>query len=855
MSVELIVHGHFYQPPRENPWTETLEREASAAPFHDWNERIHEECYRANAFARILDGFGGVERIIDNYELLSFNFGPTLLSWMERSHAETYRRIIDADQRSRAAHGGHGNAIAQAYNHPILPLLSERDRRTQIRWGLADFAHRFGRASEGMWLPETAADAATLDSLIEEDVRFTVLAPTQAERVRPLEGPRKSSPPGPAATPSRRSSRASDPAAARGAWRDVSDGSIDTSQAYRYFHRDGRGRSIDVVFYHGAVAHAVAFEGVLASSDGLLERMSRASNGPLMCLATDGETFGHHFHFGDRTIAYALGVAAERRGFHPTNFGEFLERHPPRFEVELKRGADGLGTAWSCAHGVGRWSRDCGCQTGGREGWNQAWRAPLRGAMQRLDERAAALFERQGSELFDDVWAARDAFVEVLLDRGALLRFFERFAPRAATDPAAGVRARTLLEMQRACLLAHTSCGWFFADISGLESVQVMRYAARAIDLFGELDPAGGRAAEEELLSILVGARSNLVELGTGADVWRRSVATAAVSDRRVAAHLAITGLLDPDRPKSGDAGGHHFSPCGPARRATHGRIRLSVGALRLESLATGRAREHSYAAVHLGGADFFCAVDGAAAAQTARAEALFESLERTSLPSLLRALQSFGEHEFGLEHVLAEAKEEAGQRILSGLVERFQREYDALYDDHWRTFELLRSSGFELPVELRTAAELSLGRSFDRALERAGRSLDPADYAEAERIAAAVKARRLTVDLSRARRLFSELAQEATAQAIASPSDARFARASALLELAQRLGVQPDLARPQERLYLAAMASPMTGTDREGVPVQPAGELASPMTGTERRGAELERLARLLGFAPGVFT
>src|SRR5713226_6588728 len=358
----LIIHSHFYQPPRENPWTGIVEAEPSAAPFHDWNERIHSECYQPNAFARIDDSETGRERVVNNYAKISFNFGPTLLTWLERNHANTYERIIDADHESTPKAGGHGNAIAQAYGHAILTLCNERDLRTQIRWGIADFRHRFGRRPEALWLPETACNDVVMSALIDEGLRFVILAPHQAARVRKCV----------------RTRSGSDGVDLEDSeWRDVDEQSIDTSIAYRYSHRDGSDRSIAVFFYEGPTSRAIAFESLLKSSRVLIDRLAQTARGDLINVTTDGETYGHHFKFGDICLAHALEMEAPARGFEVTNYGEYLDEHPPTLEVEINDGPNGERTSWSCPHGVGRWIRDCGCQTGGEQGWNQAWRAPL----------------------------------------------------------------------------------------------------------------------------------------------------------------------------------------------------------------------------------------------------------------------------------------------------------------------------------------------------------------------------------------------------------------------------------------------------------------------------------------------
>lgn len=495
----LIIHGHFYQPPRENPWTGVVEEEPGAAPFHDWNERIHSECYQPNSSAAILDPETGESRIVNNYANISFNFGSTLASWLEQEHPDTYARIIAADHESALKRRGHGNAIAQAYGHAILPLCNERDRQTQIQWGVADFRHRFGRDPEAMWLPETACNADVLDGLIGADLRFVILAPHQAARVRAM---------------------------GETEWRVVDEDNIDTSVAYRYFHRDSSERSIAgsiaVFFYDGPTSRAIAFENLLRSSRELVDRFAQtAHDRELVNIATDGETYGHHFKFGDICLAHALVVEAPARGFQLTNFGSDLDEHPPQFEVEINNGPEGEGTSWSCRHGVGRWIRDCGCHTGGRPGWNQRWRTPLRKALDFLRDEHAVHFEATRESLFSDPWRARDDSIELILDQyRSREAFLHDHAGRwMSTDEQ--WQALTHLELQRMLVLMYTSCGWFFNDISGIETIQVLKYAGRALDLMEQLGlpSVGGR-----FLDMLSAAKSNRPELGSGADIYRRFV-------------------------------------------------------------------------------------------------------------------------------------------------------------------------------------------------------------------------------------------------------------------------------------------------------------------------------------------
>ena len=498
----LIIHGHFYQPPRENPWTGAIEEQPSAAPFHDWNERIHAECYQPNS-AVTFDSSGQTPAI-NNYAHISFNFGPTLLSWMEQHHRDTYDRIIAADRESEQRHDGHGNAIAQAHGHAILPLCNERDLRTQIRWGLADFRYRFGREAEAMWLPETACNDHVLEALIEEGMRYVVLAPHQATPYRTANGSEREQP-------------------VAGDLNRIDD-SLDPGIPYFYRGRNGEG-SIAIFLYDGPTSRAIAFEHLLKSSHDLVDAFARAADNRCMLnVATDGETYGHHFKFGDLCLAHALTVEAPERGFTVTNYGAYLDQHPPEVEVEINNGGDGNGTSWSCPHGIGRWIRDCGCRTGGEANWNQAWRQPLRAALDFLRDENIAHFEATRGTLFTFPWLARDESIGLILDplRSRENFLFEHAGRWISADDQ--WRALTFLELQRMLLLMYTSCGWFFNDISGIETIQILKYAARALDLMEQLRLPSVR---DRFVEILREARSNRRELGTGADIFRRFVEPA----------------------------------------------------------------------------------------------------------------------------------------------------------------------------------------------------------------------------------------------------------------------------------------------------------------------------------------
>jgi len=517
MPIHLVIHGHFYQPPRENPWTGAIERQESAAPFHDWNVRIAEECYLPNTRSRVLDDQGRIQEIVNNYERLSFNFGPTLLAWAAVAAPDLLPALAAADQAS-TARLGHGNAIAQAYNHMILPLANARDRRTQIHWAIREFQHRFHRRPEAMWVPETAVDAETLSLLVDAGMRYVILSPAQAARWRPL-GER--------------------------AWVTLADAELDPRRPYRWTQRDAQGkpqseRGIDVCFYHAPLSRGISFQHYLRDADRLASRIDDAGAGltePLIVIASDGESFGHHEKFGDMCLATLFSRAATSRKFQVTNLATYLAEHPPSWEVELLPVS-----AWSCSHGVGRWRDDCGCSAGGGPGWNQAWRDPLRKGLDRLRDSLATIFQEEGSSLFREPWAARDDYIDLLLDTSRASRnaFFDRHQARAL-GPAERARALCLLEMQHHSMLMFTSCAWFFSDISGIETIQNLRYAARAIDLAAPFAPLD---LEAVLLGDLARAQSNVAAHKTGRQLWERQVRPSRVDPECAVARLLMEGTL-----------------------------------------------------------------------------------------------------------------------------------------------------------------------------------------------------------------------------------------------------------------------------------------------------------------------
>ncbi|MBZ0237930.1 MAG: DUF3536 domain-containing protein [Deltaproteobacteria bacterium] len=698
----VCVHGHFYQPPRENPWLDAIEPQPSAAPYPDWNQRITAECYRPNASARIVDGGGHILGIIDNYARMSFNFGPTLLTWLAREAPDVHEAVVRADVASRARFGGHGAAMAQAYNHIIMPLATRRDQLTQVRWGKRDFVHRFGREPLGMWLPETAVSVESLECLAAEGIAFTVLAPYQAARVRAPGGP----------------------------WQDVA--AADPSRVYRCNLPSGR--RIDLFFYDGELSRHVAFEKLLNDGALLAGRLAQARTG-LSHIATDGETYGHHHRYGDMALAWAL--TSIERGDHRdtrlTVYEEFRARHPATWEVEIRDE-----TAWSCAHGIDRWREDCGCSGGAGNGtWNQKWRRPLRDALDWLRDRAADVLERASAGLFVDPWAARDDYIGVLLDRATTDDFLARHTGRALTG-AERVRALELMELARHAMLMYTSCGWFFDDLSGIETVQILQYAARVCELCGD-------GVEAQFVDRLAGARSNVASAGDGRQVWRERVVTARVDLPKVVAHWATTHVLHDGEVTPEAVYCYRVAPHDVRRRRT-GKARLLAGVALAASDVTGETTEVAFAVVHAGEHHL---VGGVKAWTDAGAwERELDELDEVFLGADLLATQrvldrAFAGATFSLGSLFARERSEVLDRILARELRDADAVYRGLYDEHAPLMRYLVRNDLPVPGQFATAGRQVLRRRILSALEKPVPSFDEVRATMAE-------ARQVNVDLDR---------------------------------------------------------------------------------------------------------
>jgi alpha-amylase/alpha-mannosidase (GH57 family) len=752
MERYICVHGHFYQPPRENPWLEDVELQDSAYPYHDWNDRITGECYAPNTASRILDGEGRIVQIDNSYAKISFNFGPTLLAWLEKKAPEVYEAVLRADRESREVFSGHGSALAQAYNHPILPLANRRDKYSQIIWGIRDFEHRFGRSPEGMWLPETAVDLETLDILAEMGIGFTILAPYQARRARPIGGR---------------------------AWRDVSGGRIDPTMAYAL--RLPSRRRIHLFFYDGPISRSVAFENLLTSGEDFAHRLlgafSEARAWPqLVHIATDGETYGHHRPHGDMALASALHYIESNGVARITNYGEYLERHPPTHEVEIFEN-----TSWSCGHGIERWKSDCGCSSGVHPGWNQSWRAPLRKALDWLRDTLAPRYEEHAGQLLKDPWAARNDYIDVILDRSSenVEQFLARHAVRRLRvgDKTTALK---LLELQRHAMLMYTSCGWFFDDLSGIETVQVIRYAGRAIQLAQELF---GDGSEPRFLELLERAKSNIPAHRDGRHIYEKFVKPAVVDLAKVAAHYAVSSLFE-SYPKRAKVYCYTVDRA-DYRRSESGETKLAVGQARITSEITHESALLSFGVVHFGGHNLNSGV------RQFRGEEAYEVLVQEVTEAFARAgfaevVRLLDRHFLELTYSLRSLFRDEQRRILNVIMASTLADTEAIfrqmYERHAPLMRFLADLGMPLPRAFHTAAELVLNAGLRQAFQ--GEKVDP------PRVAALLDEVRVwQVDLDTAGLSYT---LKQTIERLAE----RFREQFAELTLLQRLEAAVDMAR-----------------------------------------------------------
>jgi len=710
----VCIHGHFYQPPRENPWLETVEVQDSAAPYHDWNDRITAECYAPNGASRITNKQDEIIRIMNNYARMSYNFGPTLLSWLHDNAPRTYRMVLDADKFSAQRYSGHGSAMAQVYNHLITPLANQRDALTQIRWGIADFEFRFGHKPEGMWLAETAVNRHVLDLMAQEGIKFTVLAPAQCARVRTLAPASDNT----TETP----------------WTDTPDATVDPT--HPYLVRLDEGRTIAVFFYDGPASRAIAFEGLLNSGEDFGKRLLNIFHPPspddpeaaqISHVATDGESYGHHHKHGEMALSYAMHYIEDGAQARLTNYGEFLEKFPPKWEAEVAEN-----TSWSCPHGVERWRSNCGCN-GGHPGWSQEWRAPLREALDYLREATAPLAEQLAQPLLKDLWVARDAYIQVILDRSpaSIIKFFAQYATRPLSE-IERIAALELLELERHTQLMYTSCGWFFDEISGIETVQIIAYAGRVIQLGAKLFGQPGKDLEVGFLNLLAKAKSNIPEIGDGAEVYRRYVNSMQIGLEQVGAHYAISSIFRA-YPEQGEL----F--CFDVHRESQetfssGRGRVAVGRALVYSRITEENEDICFAVLHLGDQNLSAAVKRYNSQDPAEVASFLTfsteigtAIRRANLPEVIRLIDRFfGETAYSLTSLFADEQHRILNTILNQTISEMEDSLRKIYEDHASLLHFLTETGMSAPPALASAARFAINASLRRAIE--SENFDAAD-------------------------------------------------------------------------------------------------------------------------------
>lgn len=728
-EVFLTIHGHFYQPPRENPWLEAIELQDSALPFHDWNERINKECYNPNSVSKIVDSRNRILDVVNNYEYMSYNFGPTLLSWMEQFAPLTYERIIKADIESIAEHNGHGNAIAQVYNHIIMPLANEHDKETQIKWGIRDFEYRFGRKPEGMWLAETAVDDDTLRILEANGIKFTILSPYQADKFK-KKGDKE--------------------------WTDVSWGNIDPARSYKYNIKSAPGKSIDLFFYDGAISRSVAFDELLKDGNKFIKRLKEGVSDcrdfpQIVNIATDGESYGHHTKFGDMALAYVLKVKAKDEGFKITNYAEYLEKYRSDCEVEIKQAS-----SWSCFHGVGRWKEDCGCSTGGHPGWNQKWRKPLREALDYLRDELVIIFEQEGPKYFDNVWEVRNNYIDVILDRNEMnVKKFqqENFKPDLSDEQK--VHAMELLEIQRQAMLMYTSCGWFFSEISGIETVQIMKYAARAMQLATKFS---NKDLETHFLEILSEAKSNIPEHGTGKDIFERFVKPSIVTTKQIASLWALSSLYQ-------DFEDEESVYCYTIKKEAYKKVQKGsstfvVGHIEIQSKITLQKSNVMFALMQYSGGDFHCAIkEYSDDFEFNKIKTnLIKTFLMNPLTEIIRSMdECFGKEYFTLKDIFIEERRKILQILLKGKLEKFSQTYQVMYDEGKGSIYHLQGLGLKIPDEFKISAAYALSHKFNDIVVHSGGFLDEDSIQQATDLNYEAKKIDIQLDKTPSNKIFSK--------------------------------------------------------------------------------------------------
>lgn len=772
----ICIHGHFYQPPRENAWLEVIELQDSAAPFHDWNERINFECYALNTAARILDEEHRIIKIVNNYTKISFNFGPTLLSWMEHFDPETYQAILEADRISQEQFNGHGSALAQVHSHLILPLASRRDKETQVKWGIADFVHRFGRHPEGMWLSETAANTETLEVLAENNIKFTILAPRQAKAIRKI---------------------------GTEDWQELPSEQIDTRRPYLY--RLPSGKSIALFFYHGGIAQGVAFEGLLNNGKAFAQRFYEAfdhSEEPQLAhIATDGESYGHHHRHGEMALADCLSYIEERNTANLTNYADFLEQFPPVYEVKIHENS-----SWSCVHGVERWQSNCGCNSGGHSGWTQEWRVGLRETLDWLRDKLIPIYEKEASKILKDIWAARDDYIQILLQRNqkSIEAFISTHAKKTIKDSEKTHLLR-LMELQRHAMLMYTSCGWFFDEISGIETNQILQYANRAIYYASQV---GKVHLHDKFVKRLEKAPSNV--FANGAESYKLNVVPARVDLTRVGMHYAASSLFE-EYPEHLELF-NYIAESEVFDRFEAGTQKLALGRTKVRSKITHSEKHFSFAVLYLGQQNIIgnISIDMNRNSYDEMAEKVLQAFKTPDLGQVIGIMQSyFGSEKYSLWHLFRDEKRKILQQISAASLKQVENAYRDIYNDNYQLMSDMVKSEMPVPDAYKNAVQFVVNHDLRLFFENGRLSIR-----ELERLNSEFKkwdiqlTNASSLGLAASERVFQEIKKLNESEA--SISDIQ--NLNMILSTIEELGLKPNAWKSQN-LYVSMLNGYLEGT------------------------------------------
>ncbi|HCW07241.1 MAG TPA: glycoside hydrolase [Cytophagales bacterium] len=779
-SKYVCIHGHFYQPPRENAWLEVIEVQDSAHPYHDWNERITAECYEPNATARILDQENIIRDIVNNYSRISFNFGPTLLSWMETYAPETYEAILEADKESIKRFKGHGSAIAQVYNHIIMPLANERDKQTQIAWGIRDFEFRFKRKPEGMWLAETAVDIKTLEALAENNIKFTILAPRQAKAVRKI---------------------------GETEWTSVNDRSVNTKQSY--LCKLPSGKSIYIFFYDGDISQSIAFNGLLNDgrhfADSLLNAIDpNNKEAQLVHVATDGETYGHHHKHGDMALAFCLDFIEKEKSINLTNYGQFLSLVPTTYEAQIHENS-----SWSCVHGVERWRNDCGCNSGGKPGWNQQWRRPLRDALDWLRDQANEIVEREGKKIFRDTLAAKNDYINVVLNRND--DTIKKFIKSNIIDTAQSSDVLRLMEMQRHAMLMYTSCGWFFDEVSGIETTQILQYACRVIQLASQ---TGNVNLEPEFLERLEKAPSNVSAHRNAAEVYKKFVLPALTNLKRVGMHYAVSSIFD-DEPEALTIFNYKtYSESFIKKEA--GDQKLALGITRVKSLVTLSEKKFTFAVICLGKHNIIGNIsldmgpDNFASMQFR----MVKAFEEGRLGDVIGLMQSyFGSEKYTIWQLFSDEKRKVLELIAKESLFELENSLRKSYNSDYQLITALSNNDIPIPNAYRTAFEYVLNADLTNCFLS-----DRINIKAMERISSELDRWSLKIeDLDKLSKLAGEsIFKELKRIASERENVKRIQRLNRMFPLLKKFGLKPNLHKSQNYYFQISREARKTDNEDE---------------------------------------